>query len=1124
MKNKFIFLLLGLLLISFASASYEFDNIGQYDEETKTIIIKNSVLGISWLDLGEIGGARLNTPLDYHVPVGYQKVAEFDLWAYEDYNDVLKNLEFYDKNYREWDKHKFNRDFDIKYKTTKNIQSPTFEEYCYFNSTINGESCVWVENGTVSIEVEDWVKLTPASLKKNDILTIGIFTDVKMNDNVEWILELYGVRVKQWATFIQSSGTTTIDGNYTVQTFTSNGTFNLTGDDINVSILVVAGGGAGGGGGGGGGAGGLTYDGSFIVSAGDYSVVVGSGGSASGSIQTTGGNGGTSSFSTISTTGGGGGGGQDDDGIDGGSGGGAGFSGAGGQVGGDGVVGQGNDGGLNFQDNPFGSGGGGGAGAAGDNADTNKGGDGGDGLSYSINGSSIYYAGGGGGGSNSASSSSGGTGGGGDGGNSPTTGSPNSGGGGGGSVGNNLAKDGGSGIIIIRYLTPEIITVTLISPADNANLTSSNIDFVAIVTDEQQVDNVTLYIDGVANETNSSGFNGNYTFSKVISDGSHNWSILAWSNQSLSSQSETRVFTVDSILPQITAESPVGTLNNNIIGNNETLNATFTDTRLDSCWYNYNGTNVTIDGCQSGVKNSTNFILEENNFNMTIYANDTFGNLNSTFISWSYKLLEINQTYNNETTEGTTETFEANIKLGSGLTIAATALIYNGTTNIGSSSLSGEITTLEAEALIPNVNSDINISFYWTIILSDSSIINLSIQNQSVLSLSLDNCSSFTNLLFNFTQLDEEMQNQLSNTTKEIAINIFDKDRITTVINLSDEYLTNPTLICLNSNLTEGSDYSLDAIIRYEATGYTNEYYNIVDLELTKETETQKISLYNLNESDSTEFQLTFTGEDFVPVENALVFVERQYIVENTFKTVELPKTDSNGQTVLHLVRNEIIYNIIVMKDKVVLGRFENLIAFCDDFSIGNCKIVLNAIGEDAGVPNYDEELGILFDSEPTYNDTTKIVSFSFTSVDGTSKAIVMDVERRDVFGNTSVCSNILVSTSGTVSCNVGNISDSSLVTIISVDGTESLFSQVEVDTVAYGSIGYVVLFFLTLAMMLYLGDSKNGIIISLLIGYIVAIAMGFMIGGIIGIGSSGIWMISLAVAALWQINKNKGK
>ena len=592
---------------------------------------------------------------------------------------------------------------------------------------------------------------------------------------------------------------------------------------------------------------------------------------------------------------------------------------------------------------------------------------------------------------------------------------------------------------------------------------------------------------------------------------------------------EQRNFTIHTMPTTVELFEPNGTIDIHTLGDNLTLSWNISEEgqnlteHVQNCSYIYNSVEVPLNLTFCIELNQTSFLYVEGVDNLTFIVMDSFNITTATLTTWDFKVLELNQTYNNITSSGATEDFEAEIKLGTALSITGSAIVYNGTSSVGSSSTSGNITSLVvSDVLIPVVGTDTNFSFYWTLLLSDSSIVNLSTQNQTVLNIDLDNCTVFTNRIFNFTSKDEEIQNTLSNATKEIAINVYSSDRTTLAFNLSGSFTDNPTSICLNINLTGDSVYSLDTIIKYSAIGYATEYYNIVDLELANDTEEQIISLFDLNSSDSLEFQLTFTGEDFLPVENALVFVERQYIVENTFKTVELPKTDSNGQTILHLVRNDVVYNIIVMKDGVVLGRFENLVAFCEDFAIGDCKISLNAIGEDSGVPNYNEEVGILFDSAPTYNDTTKIVSFSFSSVDGSSKTVTMNVERRDVFGNTSICSNTLVSTSGTVFCSIGDISDTSLVTSVSIDEEIKLVSQVQVDTEAYGSMGYVVFFILSLTLLLIFGDSKNGIILSLLIGYIIAIAMGLVIGGLVGIGCSGTWILILTITAWYQINKNK--
>lgn len=241
--------------------------------------------------------------------------------------------------------------------------------------------------------------------------------------------------------------TTILEGgkNYTVHTFTSDGTFTPS-KAMNVEVLVVAGGGGGGssvtasGGGGGGGAGGLIYSSSYAASASPISVVVGTGGSPGGAgLGQDGNNGTNSSFGTITAAGGGGG-----DmtlgtgGSSGGSGGGGGYNGyATPRAGGSGVAGQGNDGGATTDLSWAGGAGGGGAGGVGGvNLPSHVGGVGGTGLSYSINGTSVNYSKGGNGGQNSAAASPANTGKGGD-----------------AAYAAGTAYAGGSGIVIIRYST-----------------------------------------------------------------------------------------------------------------------------------------------------------------------------------------------------------------------------------------------------------------------------------------------------------------------------------------------------------------------------------------------------------------------------------------------------------------------------------------------------------------------------------------------------------------------------------------------------------------------------------------------------------------------------------------------
>jgi hypothetical protein len=261
-------------------------------------------------------------------------------------------------------------------------------------------------------------------------------------------------------------------------------------------ILIVGGGGGGGGSiGGGGGGGSVIYSTNITIPSGSYSILVGKGGNG-GVNQTDGSNG----FNTVAfgatAVGGGRGGDYDVSNSEssGGSGGGEG-GGANNNQGGVGVAGlKGsntipntsplftnyqyyvNDGGLAFYQNAANlnatrGGGGGGAGTAGGagggNAiDTTTQGLGGDGIPISISGNAVYYGAGGGGGGHKGSNSqvlgkSGGLGGGGNGGNefsngTKTNGTDGTGFGAGGGGGAYLMNggDGGSGIVIIKVISP----------------------------------------------------------------------------------------------------------------------------------------------------------------------------------------------------------------------------------------------------------------------------------------------------------------------------------------------------------------------------------------------------------------------------------------------------------------------------------------------------------------------------------------------------------------------------------------------------------------------------------------------------------------------------------------------
>jgi hypothetical protein len=289
---------------------------------------------------------------------------------------------------------------------------------------------------------------------------------------------LYGVKAQPAITAAKATGGTIYFGadGYTYHKFTSSGTLTPS-QALTADLLVVGAGGGGGNLGGGGGAGGLLLQSGRSLSSGvGYTVTINGGGAGATGYGNQGGAGGNAVFDTSTAIGGGGGGGGT--GGNGGSGGGSGSSGAGSSTQGNsgGATGYGNAGGT-YTSGAGRAGGGGAGGVGGGGFERNFGHDGGIGLTNSlINamgggavagqqvGADFYFAGGGGGSGASTgatTSSLGGYGGGGAGigavASQGVAGTANTGGGGGG--GGHFSGvtynggAGGSGIVIVRYLS-----------------------------------------------------------------------------------------------------------------------------------------------------------------------------------------------------------------------------------------------------------------------------------------------------------------------------------------------------------------------------------------------------------------------------------------------------------------------------------------------------------------------------------------------------------------------------------------------------------------------------------------------------------------------------------------------
>ena len=193
-----------LTMIPLISADWDWDNVKSYDETTKTISFKDSILGIPTTD---IATAKLNTPqINYVIQGKNRLVAEFEIDLFDNsYTDALKDMEFINlKNGQT-----FQRDFKYKYKIIKIIEVDDIQEVCKeveqkdIKNSSKAYECNQEKIGTKLKEDITWTDAPDKTLLKGKT-TIGIFTDVYAGDYVEWIPTLFGLKATEWATWTDS--------------------------------------------------------------------------------------------------------------------------------------------------------------------------------------------------------------------------------------------------------------------------------------------------------------------------------------------------------------------------------------------------------------------------------------------------------------------------------------------------------------------------------------------------------------------------------------------------------------------------------------------------------------------------------------------------------------------------------------------------------------------------------------------------------------------------------------------------------------------------------------------------------------------------------------------------------
>lgn len=199
-KIMLVSLVLILILPMVSAFEFEFDNVKDYHEETKTYTVENC-FGLC----GKVADVTLNSDLKEIVMRGKdRKIGEFTTDQKVDYEDPFPEIKLYDAETME---RVSDRKITLKYKIDDNYNIPTYEKQCGKEVLLpNGskeDNCYFVLNGTKTIERANWIPISEKTILKGEY-TIGIFTDVYAGDNIEWIPSWYGTENwDAWAVWVE---------------------------------------------------------------------------------------------------------------------------------------------------------------------------------------------------------------------------------------------------------------------------------------------------------------------------------------------------------------------------------------------------------------------------------------------------------------------------------------------------------------------------------------------------------------------------------------------------------------------------------------------------------------------------------------------------------------------------------------------------------------------------------------------------------------------------------------------------------------------------------------------------------------------------------------------------------
>ena len=373
-----------------------------------------------------------------------------------------------------------------------------------------------------------------------------------------------------------------------------------------------------------------------------------------------------------------------------------------------------------------------------------------------------------------------------------------------------------------------------------------------------------------------------------------------------------------------------------------------------------------------------------------------------------YEFYVYNYTTSHDLTvlETSDQTFTLNITKDSDyITNANATLHWNGTDYAGTKTTNGSYFLFSKTLTMPSITNNTNVTFNWSYsLVGNENITNTTdTYTQTIYNIDIDDCSTYSIVALNFSLIEESNNASIAG-DMDFTFSLTQEG---TTINYSKSVTgVNSTAFCIPTNEVS---FTAQLQSEYTAADYDGFTYFAYDMAITNTT--QYIYYYLTNGTTIVTF--TVQDQNSNDLENAYIKVMKYDIGTGLYKTVEVLKTDEQGEALGNIILDTAWYKFIIEYNGIIY-----LDTTATKMTTTARTFRINLLSD-----FFDRYTDVIYGIYSTlnYTDATGNFAFTYSDPNGDYHQGCLKVTKESLGGQTLIGETCVESTAATILVNVNS-------------------------------------------------------------------------------------------------------